>query len=143
MAFELHQKLAADCERLGDLPLCAVLLMRDERFPWAILVPRIEDLRDYHDLPRDQALTLFDEVGAVSQALIDAFAAEKINVAALGNQVPQLHVHVIARYASDIAWPGPVWNAGPAEAADAEVIAARAAALTERLDLGGDLTGAP
>ncbi len=136
MAFELHPKLAADCERLGDLPLCTVLLMRDERFPWTILVPRIERLRDFHDLPREEALALFDEVDAVSSALIDAFAAEKINVAALGNQVPQLHIHVIARYASDIAWPGPVWNAGPAAGADSQIATERAAALAERLELG-------
>ena len=138
MAFELHPKLAADCERLGDMALCSALLMRDDRFPWVILVPRLEGLRDFHDLPRDRALTLYDEVAAASNALIDAFAAEKINVAALGNQVPQLHVHVIARYAKDIAWPGPVWNAGPAPEADMEVVAQRAEALAERLALPRD-----
>jgi diadenosine tetraphosphate (Ap4A) HIT family hydrolase len=133
MAFELHPKLAADCERLGDMTLCTVLLMRDDRFPWAILVPRLLGLRDLHDLPRDQALTLYDEVGAISNALIDAFGAEKINVAALGNQVPQLHVHVIGRYASDAAWPGPVWNAGVVEVVDQAVVGEHAAALRRRL----------
>lgn len=134
MAFSLHENLAADCERLGDLALCRVLLMRDHRFPWTILVPRLDALRDLHDLPRQHALPLFDEIEAVSRALVDVFRADKINVAALGNQVPQLHVHVIARYESDIAWPGPVWNAGVA-GADLDVIAERAAALRGALGL--------
>ena len=135
MAFALHDKLVADCERLGDLALCRVLLMRDDRFPWTILVPRLEALRDLHDLPRRHALALFDEIETVSRALVDVFRADKINVAALGNQVPQLHVHVIARYVSDIAWPGPVWNAGLAENADLDVVAERAAALRGALGL--------
>ena len=135
MAFTLHEKLAADCERLGDLTLCRVLLMRDDRFPWTILVPRLEGLRDFHDLPRQHALALFDDIETVSRALIDVFAADKINVAALGNQVPQLHVHVIARHVGDVAWPGPVWNAGVAEGADLDTVAERAAALRGALGL--------
>lgn len=129
MAFTLHEKLAADCEPLGDLELCTVLLMRDHRFPWVILVPRIDGLRDFHDLPRDSAVVLFDEIDRLSRILIDEFNAEKINVAALGNQVPQLHVHVIGRYASDAAWPGPVWNAGVVESVDRAVVGERAAVL--------------
>lgn len=129
MAFSLHEKLAADCESLGDLDLCTVLLMRDHRFPWVILVPRIEGLRDFHDLPRERALVLFDEIDQVSRILIEEFRAEKINVAALGNQVPQLHVHVIGRYASDAAWPGPVWNAGVIEDVDQAVVEKRALVL--------------
>ena len=135
MAFALHPKLAADCLRLGDLPLCAVLLMRDDRFPWAILVPRLDGLRDFHDLPRQHAVALFDEIEGVSQALIARFDAQKINVAALGNQVPQLHVHVIGRYRDDIAWPGPVWNAGLAQDVDNAVIEQRGNALREALEL--------
>jgi len=135
MAFALHEKLAADCEVLGDMTLCRILLMRDHRFPWTILVPRIGGLRDFHDLPREEALTLFDEVGHTSRALVSAFAAEKINVAALGNQVPQLHVHVIARYATDAAWPGPVWNAGVVEAPNLGVVTQRAAVLRETLGI--------
>lgn len=135
MSFELHEKLAADCEPLGDLDLCTVLLMRDDRFPWAILVPRMEGLRDFHDLPRDHAPALFDEIDGVSRALVDEFQAEKINVAALGNQVPQLHVHVIGRYLSDPAWPGPVWNAGPAVDADPHLVEARARSLRRALGL--------
>ena len=133
MVFSLHDKLAADCERLPDLDLCTALLMRDHRFPWVILVPRLEGLRDFHDLPRDQALAMFEEIDRVSRILVEAFAAEKINVAALGNQVPQLHVHVIARYANDIAWPGPVWSAGAADEVDDALVAERAAVLRRAL----------
>ena len=133
MPFTLHTKLAADCEPLAELPLCAALLMRDHRFPWLILVPRLENLRDLHDLPSEHAPTLFQEIGAASRALQTTFAAEKINVAALGNQVPQLHIHVIARYTSDIAWPGPVWNAGPVADVDSAVVEQRAEALREAL----------
>lgn len=129
MAFSLHEKLAADCEYLGDLDLCTVLLMRDHRFPWVILVPRIEGLRDFHDLPRNRAIVLFDEIDRVSRILVDEFEAEKINVAALGNQVPQLHVHVIGRYASDAAWPGPVWNAGVVQDVDKAVVGERVLVL--------------
>ena len=133
MPFTLHPKLAADCEPLADLPLCAALLMRDHRFPWLILVPRLENLRDLHDLPSEHAPALFQEIGTASRALQSTFAAEKINVAALGNQVPQLHIHVIARYANDVAWPGPAWNAGPVADVDLAVVEQRAGALQEAL----------
>lgn len=133
MPFTLHERLAADCEHLADLPLCSALLMRDHRFPWLILVPRLDALRDFHDLPPAHAPTLFGEVALASRMLQTLFAAEKVNVAALGNQVPQLHVHVIARYADDVAWPGPVWNAGVAGDVDMAVVQERAAALREAL----------
>lgn len=135
MAFTLHERLAADCESLGSLDLSTVLLMRDHRFPWVILVPRIEGLRDFHDLPRDRAPILFDEIERVSRILIDEFTAEKINVAALGNQVPQLHVHVIGRYASDAAWPGPVWNAGVVRDVDQTLVWERAVVLRRAMGL--------
>ena len=109
--------------------------MRDDRFPWVILVPRIEGLRDLHDLPRRRALDLFGEITTVSRALVDQFEVEKINVAALGNQVPQLHVHVIGRRPYDEAWPGPVWNAGPTQNANTIAVRARAVVLREALEL--------
>ena len=126
--FALHPKLAADCEPLGELPLCVALLMRDDRFPWVILVPRLPRLGDLHDLPAASAPALFAEVGLISRALKAEFKVRKINVAALGNQVPQLHVHVIGRHPEDAAWPQPVWNAGPGSAS-AAVQAERAAVL--------------
>ena len=112
MNFTLHDRLAADTLHVAELDLCTLLLMRDHRFPWTILVPRLPDLRDFHDLPRDDALQAFDEIALVSRAIAAEFDAQKLNVAALGNQVPQLHIHVIGRFEEDDAWPGPVWNAG-------------------------------
>ena len=116
--FELHPRLAADCLMLGDLPVCRVLLMNDSRFPWCILVPRTAGLRELHDVPASARVALFDEIEAVSRALMDSCAVEKINVGALGNLVPQLHVHVVGRSADDAAWPGPVWGAGTAVSYD-------------------------
>ena len=114
MQFTLHERLAADTVAVAELELCTLLLMRDHRFPWTVLVPRRPGLRDYHDLTRDDALVAFDEIKGVSNALDAEFRVDKLNVAALGNQVPQLHIHVIGRHEDDEAWPGPVWNAGPA-----------------------------
>ena len=115
MAFELHHRLAADCFLIGDYALCRALLMDDARFPWVILVPRREDLKDLHNLDSADRAPLFNEIDAVSRTLEERHRADKINVAALGNQVPQLHVHVIARHIHDAAWPGPVWGSGPAD----------------------------
>jgi diadenosine tetraphosphate (Ap4A) HIT family hydrolase len=110
--FSLHPQLAADCIEVADLELSKLLLMNDARFGWCILVPRIEGLKDLHDLPHGHRMTLFDEIDHVSQRLGQLIDAHKINVAALGNMVPQLHIHVIARRTDDAAWPGPVWGTG-------------------------------
>jgi diadenosine tetraphosphate (Ap4A) HIT family hydrolase len=114
VTFELHHRLAADCFDVGRLRLCQVLLVNDARFPWCILVPRMANLRDLHDVPREQRTLLLDEIEAVSTALQTLVRPHKLNVAALGNQVPQLHIHVIARRTDDAAWPAPVWGSGPA-----------------------------
>lgn len=112
-SFALHPQLAADCVVIGDLRLCRLLLMDDANYPWCILVPRRAGVREIHELaPDDQAL-LLGEVTRLSAAMQSLFAADKMNVAALGNVVPQLHVHVIARRAGDPAWPRPVWGAVP------------------------------
>ncbi len=113
--FTLHSQLAADTTLVRDLDICRCLLMEDSRFPWLILVPRIADLRELHEVPRAQRETLFNEIAAASQALERVISPHKINVAALGNQVPQLHIHVIARNTDDAAWPNPVWGSGAAE----------------------------
>jgi len=113
-SFNIHAQLLADCEHLGNLDLCSVLLMRDARFPWLILVPRIDGLRDLHDLPATYREQAFTEIEITSEALRTYTSADKINVAALGNMVPQLHIHVIGRREDDAGWPAPVWSAGPA-----------------------------
>jgi len=110
VAFELHPRLAADGIRLGDLPLCTLLLNNDSRFPWCILVPRLDGLRDLHEVPHGHREALFNEIERVCVALKEITRPDKMNVAALGNMVPQLHIHVIARHTTDVAWPSPVWN---------------------------------
>ena len=112
--FTLHPRLAADTVPVGDLPLCSVLLMGDARFPWLILVPRRAELREVTDLPAGARADLMEEIAAASRALQAETGAEKLNLGALGNVVAQLHVHVVARFAADAAWPGPVWGSGAA-----------------------------
>ena len=113
--FTLHPKLAEDCAQVKDLDLCKVLLMNDNRFPWLILVPQRANLRDFHEIASDDRDDLFNEIDLCSRVLANLPNITKINVAALGNQVPQLHVHVIGRSIDDEAWPGPVWGVGSAE----------------------------
>lgn len=112
MAFLLHPQLAKDCAIIGDLPLCRVLLMNNRHFPWLILVPRRNELQELFDLSHEDYHTLMDEIRTASQRLHAITGAHKMNVATLGNQVPQLHVHIIARFKDDKAWPEPVWNCG-------------------------------
>ncbi len=111
--FELDTRLAADCFVLGDWPLSRVLLMNDVQYPWAILVPRRAGIREIHDLePADQH-QLLDESVRLGRALMQIFGGHKLNVAALGNVVPQLHVHHVVRQPTDPAWPAPVWGRLP------------------------------
>ncbi|WP_120496413.1 HIT domain-containing protein [Kiloniella sp. EL199] len=110
MEFALHERLEADTAIITELPYCRVLLMNDSQYPWLILVPRYNDLRDLHDLPKDLFAAVMEEIRYVSEVLTKECNAFKINVAALGNMVPQLHIHVIARFENDAAWPGPVWG---------------------------------
>ncbi len=112
--FTLHPQLQADSFWVLGLPLSDVLLMNDRRFPWVILVPRQAGAREITDLDRSLRHRLMDEIATVSEAMDRLFQAAKINVAALGNMVPQLHVHIIARLTDDAAWPNPVWG-GKAE----------------------------
>jgi diadenosine tetraphosphate (Ap4A) HIT family hydrolase len=115
MSHTLHPTLAGDTVEVASLPLCTVLLMKDRRFPWLILVPRRESIREIRELaPADRA-ALIEEIARASEVLTRLFQPDKLNVGALGNLVPQLHVHVVARTTTDPAWPGPVWGSGTAE----------------------------
>jgi len=115
----LHPQLEKDCIVLGQLDLCAVLLMPDANYPWLILVPQRENISEIYQLSDVDQQQLMRESSIASQVLVELFDADKINVAALGNMVPQLHIHHIARYTTDAAWPAPVWGAVPAKAYDA------------------------
>ena len=111
-AFELDPRLAADTHAVGDLPLCSVLMMDDARFPWLILVPRRPGASELTDLDAADAAALTGEI-RLAIGVVQALARpDKVNVAALGNVVAQLHVHVVARFRSDPAWPDPVWGRG-------------------------------
>lgn len=105
---------------MTDWPLCRVLLMKNARFPWLILVPRRDGLRELHDLSDTDFAHATQEVRKASGVLQQMTGADKMNVAALGNMVPQLHIHVIARFTTDAAWPNPVWNSGVAAEAYGE-----------------------
>ncbi|MFC0269551.1 HIT domain-containing protein [Kushneria aurantia] len=114
--FELHPRLATDTLDAGETPLCALRLMNDARFFWALLVPRRANISESFELAVEERARLWQETDALGEFLKRECRADKINIAALGNQVPQLHVHVIARLQRDDAWPGPVWGVGRAQA---------------------------
>ena len=127
--FELDPQLARDTHELGGLGSSRALLMNDRRFPWLILVPQRPGLVELIDLDPVGRAALIEEIARASEALRGEFAPHKLNVAALGNMVRQLHVHVIARFRSDVAWPKPVWGVGSAEPYGADELKA----TTERL----------
>ena len=108
-------RLLNDCELLGKFKLCHVLLMRDANYPWCVLVPDRENMTEIFDLSQEDQNQLQLESNTLLEFLKNEFKADKMNVAALGNVVSQLHIHHIVRYKSDIAWPSPVWGAFPAK----------------------------
>jgi diadenosine tetraphosphate (Ap4A) HIT family hydrolase len=131
----LHPQLARDTVPIGDLALCRALLINDVNYPWILLVPRRPGVVEIIDLDEAEQMQLMAEIARASRAMKAMTGCAKINVAALGNVVPQLHVHVIARGHSDPAWPKPVWGAvPPIEYADWQV-ASLLADLRERLEL--------
>ena len=131
--FTLHPRLMADTAPVCDLDLSRVLLMDETTWPWLILVPRRAGLRELIDLPRGERHRLDDEIALASRALLMLYRPDKLNVAALGNVVEQLHVHVIARYTDDIAWPRPVWGVANARPYGPEELIERVNALRAAL----------
>jgi diadenosine tetraphosphate (Ap4A) HIT family hydrolase len=113
-SFALHPQLAQDTVAVGELKLCRLLLSKDANFPWLVLAPRRSGITEIIDLDADAQTRLMTEIADVSHALRGTTRCDKLNVAALGNMVPQLHVHIIARRKSDVAWPQPVWGVAPA-----------------------------
>ncbi|SEQ82560.1 Diadenosine tetraphosphate (Ap4A) hydrolase [Solimonas aquatica] len=113
--FELHPQLRADTLAVGDWPLSRVLLMNDTHYPWLILVPRRPGLREIYELPEGERQQLMRESCLLASTLMRLFTGDKLNVAALGNMVPQLHLHHIVRRVGDPAWPAPVWGRHPAQ----------------------------
>jgi diadenosine tetraphosphate (Ap4A) HIT family hydrolase len=113
--FSLHPKLSADAAFVADWNLSRLLVMNDVRYPWLILVPRRDGLTEIFDLDMINRQTLIEEIARASEGLKKLTGAAKINIGALGNLVPQLHVHVVARHPGDAAWPGPVWGQSAAQ----------------------------
>lgn len=108
--YALHPQLAADTHPVAAFELCELRLMDDSNYPWLVLVPRVPEARELIDLDATQRHIVTDEIDRAARLLRDAFQPYKLNVAVLGNLVPQLHVHVIARFEQDPAWPAPVWG---------------------------------
>jgi len=113
---DIHPRLKNDCIHIGHFPLCQLLLSKDANYPWFILVPNRNDITEIYQLGHEDQIQLISESSCFAEVLATNFNADKINIATLGNVVPQLHIHHIARYKNDIAWPAPVW--GHADAKD-------------------------
>ena len=111
--FLLNEKIEEDSIFIGDLPLCKFLLVNDSNYPWFLLVPRIENIKELYDLSEGDRAQLDFETVEVSKFIQSSFKPEKINIASLGNIVSQFHVHIVARYTDDISWPDPVWGKYP------------------------------
>jgi len=132
--FQLHPQLAADCIQVGRLPLSVLLLFNDARYPWFVLVPRRAAVTEIFELAEADRRQLWSESAQLSKFMKHAFHADKMNIGALGNLVPQLHVHHIARFHHDPAWPGPVWGHSPAEVYGKH-------AISERVSMACDAFG--
>jgi len=133
--WDLDARLEHDTTGIGDMPLCRVLLIKDANYPWLLLVPRRTEATEITDLDMVEQAQLISEIAHASRTLTSLTGCDKINVAALGNVVPQLHVHVIARSRGDAAWPRPVWNAAPPRAYDKDALDKLTASLRKQLTL--------
>ena len=134
--WSLHAQLQKDTIDIGDLPLSRVLVIKDANYPWLLLVPRRDKASEIIDLDEVAQGQLMTEINRVGRALKEITKCDKLNVAALGNVVPQLHVHIIARRTSDAAWPRPVWGVMPPLAHDAEEVQTFISALRRKIWLG-------
>lgn len=141
--FTLDSRLQQDCLLVGDFPLCRLLLMNDASYPWFILVPRREEVSEIFQLDGVDQRQLWQETSLLAETLKDTFAADKMNVATLGNVVSQLHMHVIVRRRDDAAWPAPVWGRQPArpyeDAQIRQIIDKLRLVLTEDFQFAGGL----
>jgi len=108
--FELHPRLQQDCINIGRFELCRLLMMNDSHYPWFILVPEVIGLRECYQLAKPERSLLSEESSYLAENLARLYRADKMNIAAIGNLVPQLHIHHIVRYQTDMAWPAPVWG---------------------------------
>ncbi|RAH37599.1 MULTISPECIES: HIT domain-containing protein [unclassified Halomonas] len=133
----LDPRLIEDSHPLTELPLCQLRLMDDTRYPWLVLIPRRTGVVEVFDMSEDDQQQLWREAGLLGRAIKETLGGDKLNIATLGNLVPQLHLHVVLRREGDDAWPGPVWGQGQAEPYDLDGLAAmrdRLLAIVDGID---------
>lgn len=121
--FQLHERLQADTVLVAEFPLSLVLLSKDANYPWVILVPKRPNIEEIYQLNREDRQQLLHESCVLAETMTALFNPAKLNIATIGNMVPQLHVHHVARFSNDGAWPGPVWGAHPAASYNKEKLA--------------------
>jgi len=135
MAFQLHPRLEQDCIAVGRFDLCQLLIMNDSQYPWIILVPQKPDISEIYQLEKPDRQLLSEESAYLAENLAVLYRADKINIAAIGNLVSQLHIHHIVRYRTDKAWPAPVWGKFDAVPYTEQQIAEHLSLLREHLRL--------
>ena len=135
--WSLHPQLEQDTTPVGDLALCRVLAINDADYPWLILVPRRAGVTEIADLGADDAVQLTAEITQVSRVLRHVTRCDKLNIAAIGNVVPQLHIHIVARWKSDPLWPKPIWGVAPPRPGDVAAFARFVAGFRDQLRLPG------
>ncbi|PPR08405.1 MAG: hypothetical protein CFH44_01097 [Proteobacteria bacterium] len=133
--FKLDARLENDTIELGKIEFIKVLMSKDNNYPWLILVPEIADATELFDLNTQQQQLLMQTITKISKDMQVEFSADKINVGALGNVVKQLHIHIVARFETDIAWPGPIWGQHPAKPYTQEQLEAQINKMKEMLGL--------
>lgn len=131
--FQLHERLMTDTLLVGEFPLCLLLLSRDANYPWTILVPKRADIKEIYQLNSADRNQLLHESCVLAEAMQGLFSPDKLNIATIGNMVPQLHMHHVARTKTDAAWPGPVWGAVTAIDYSEETLASIQVSLQTRL----------
>jgi len=135
MTFQLHPQLEKDCITIGRFALCRLLMMNDSQYPWFILVPQISGLREIYQLSKADRELFTEESSYLAENLAVLYQADKMNIAAIGNMVPQLHIHHIVRYQTDKSWPAPIWGKFAAVPYTAEEINDNLARLKGQLSL--------
>jgi len=135
MTFQLHPRLKQDCIAIGRFELCQLLMMDDNQYPWFILVPERADVQEIYQLSKTERQLLTEESSYLAENLAALYQADKMNIATIGNIVPQLHIHHIVRYQTDKAWPAPVWGKFDAIPYTEQQIADNLAHIKEQLNM--------
>lgn len=121
MSFTLHERIEADSVFVADLPLCQIRLINNATYPWALLIPRQDNIKETIDLSDNDQQQLMKEIALLSKVMQKIYSPDKLNIAGLGNMVPQLHMHVIARFKEDPAWPNAIWGTGGVPYAETDI----------------------